>query len=130
MDPEGHLDLGRCYAKDRGHAMTLEPRPDLGARAPGVRRRLGLSQAAFACLLGVSRNTLAKAERGHLPRAVTLDRVARVGGVTVDWLMQGSRDSGIGRDQAWEGAVGALRLVWRHPRRRRMVIEVLRALGG
>ena len=108
--------------------MTHEPRPGLGEQVAGIRRRLGLSQAAFARLVGVSRNTLAKTERGHLPRAATLGRVARAGGVSVDWLMRGSRDSGVGADQAWEEAVGALRSVWRHPRRRRMVIEVLRAL--
>ncbi len=108
--------------------MALEARPGIGERGAGIRRQLGLSQAAFARLLGVSRNTLAKAERGHVPRAVTLGRVARAGGVSVDWLMQGSRDSGAGRDQAWEEAVGTLRSVWRHPRRRRLVIEVLRAL--
>jgi transcriptional regulator with XRE-family HTH domain len=95
-----------------------------------IRRRLGLTQAAFARLLGVSRNTVAKAERGHLPRAATLGRVARAGGVSVDWLMQGSGASGVGRDQAWDEAVGTLRSVWRHPRRRRMVLEVLRALDG
>ena len=90
--------------------MTLEPRPGLGARVAGVRRRLGLSHAAFARLLGVSRTTLAKGERGHLPRAVTLGRVGRAGGVTVDWLMQGSRDSGVGQDQGWEEAVGGVAL--------------------
>jgi transcriptional regulator with XRE-family HTH domain len=110
--------------------MTLEPQPGSGARVAGVRRRLGLSQAAFARLVGISRNTLGKVERGHLPRAATLSRVARAGGVSVDWLMQGSRDSGVGRDQAWEEAMGALRSVWQHPRRRRMIIEVLKALDG
>ena len=111
-------------------AMALEARQGIGERVGGIRRQLGLSQAAFARLLGVSRNTLAKAERGHVPRAATLGRVARAGGVSVDWLMQGSRDSGAGRDQTWEEAVGTLRSVWRQPRRRRLVIEVLRALDG
>jgi DNA-binding transcriptional regulator YiaG len=49
--------------------MALEPRPAIGERVAAIRRRLGLTQAAFAHALGVSRNTLAKAERGHLPRA-------------------------------------------------------------
>jgi hypothetical protein len=56
--------------------------------------------------------------------------VARADGVSVDWLMRGSRDSGVGRSQAWDEAVGTLRSVWRHRRRRRMVIELLRALDG
>jgi transcriptional regulator with XRE-family HTH domain len=103
--------------------MALEPGPGIGDRVAGIRRRLGLSQAAFARLVGVGRNTVAKAERGHLPRAATLGRMARAGGVSVDWLMQG-RETRSGRDQAWEEAVGALRSVWRRPRRRRMVIEV------
>jgi transcriptional regulator with XRE-family HTH domain len=110
--------------------MAIGPRPGSGERVARIRRRLALSQAAFARLVGVGRNTVAKAERGHLPRAATLGRLARAGGVGVDWLMRGSHDPGVSRDQDWDEAVGTLRSVWRHPRRRRMALEVLRALDG
>jgi len=47
-----------------------------------------LTQAAFAHRVGVSRGIIGQYEAGTLaPRARTLDRIAKIGGVTADWLL-------------------------------------------
>jgi transcriptional regulator with XRE-family HTH domain len=64
------------------------------------------------------------------PRADILDRIARLGGVSVDWLLRGDGDkSRRGGDREWEDAVRLLRTAWREPSRRDLVRRVLRALG-
>jgi transcriptional regulator with XRE-family HTH domain len=105
----------------------------VGHRIAAVRRQLGLSQAAFARRLGIGRNTLLNYERDiRLPRSAVLTRIAEAGGVSVDWLLNGhsvtppaSTPRG---DRAWETAIEALREIWVQPRRRRIIVEILRAL--
>jgi site-specific recombinase XerD/DNA-binding XRE family transcriptional regulator len=62
----------------------------LGDRIRLVRDRLGLHQADLAARLQVGRTTLLRAERGAgRPRRPMLERLAGLGGVTVDWLLRG-----------------------------------------
>jgi integrase/recombinase XerD len=73
----------RCDAQPGPHAA-------LGDRLRAVRHRLGLRQPDMAATLGVGRMTIARAERGlFVPRLATLQRIAELGGVSVDWLLRG-----------------------------------------
>jgi len=65
----------------------------MGARIALIRRRLGLKRYEFAERLGVTRATQGNWEMGQMPRADLLDRLARSGGVSVEWLLHG-HDSG------------------------------------
>jgi transcriptional regulator with XRE-family HTH domain len=66
---------------------------DVGARIALIRSRLGLKRYEFAERLGVTRATQGNWEMGQMPRADLLDRLARSGGVSVEWLLHG-HDSG------------------------------------
>ena len=66
---------------------------DVGARIALIRRRLGLKRYEFAERLGVTRATQGNWEMGQMPRADLLDKLARSGGVSVEWLLHG-HDSG------------------------------------
>lgn len=66
---------------------------DVGARIALIRRRLGLKRYEFAERLGVTRATEGNWEMGQMPRADLLDKLARSGGVSVEWLLHG-HDSG------------------------------------
>lgn len=48
-----------------------------------------LSQKEFAKVLGVNQGTVCKYESGRLPDAITLNKIAEYGGVTVEWLLHG-----------------------------------------
>jgi transcriptional regulator with XRE-family HTH domain len=108
------------------------PGGQLGQRIRTVRGRLGLNQGRFAARVGVSsRNVVNDWEAGRAhPRAQTLDRIARLGGVTAEWLLHGNsrRTTRSPADAAWEEAVEALRIVWQEPSRREEVLSALRAL--
>jgi transcriptional regulator with XRE-family HTH domain len=103
--------------------------PDgLPKRIAAVRQKLGLAQRTFGARVGVSRNVVIRYEGGHgCPRADTLERIARLGGVSVDWLLRGDRRPPEGPPE-WDDAVRLLRAAWREPCRRELV-RVLRALG-
>src|SRR5262245_61891526 len=104
--------------------------PEVGRRIALLRRRLGLTQVAFARQAGISRNALLEYERGtRVPKAANLARIAEAGAVSVDWLLNGQRPRAGGREDALEAAVVALRTLWRDPTRRRVVVAVLDALG-
>ena len=122
---------GRVLAADQ-RRIRRPPRagPDtLPGRIAAVRTRLGLSQRAFAARVGVSRNVVTRWEAGkHGPRAARLDRIAKLGGVSVDWLLRGDRRPPEG-PREWDDAVRLLRAAWREPSRRELVRRVLRALG-
>jgi transcriptional regulator with XRE-family HTH domain len=66
------------------------------------------------------------------PRAETLDRIAKVGGVSVEWLLGGSRRqrARVGEDQEWEAAVKAFGELWEEPGRRPTVLRLLRELAS
>jgi transcriptional regulator with XRE-family HTH domain len=93
---------------------TLSQARDLDGlpkRIAAVRNRLGLSQRAFAARLGGGRNVAIRWEGGyHRPSAARLRRIAKLGGVTVGWLLDGGEGRGKRRDRQWEEAVSALRV--------------------
>lgn len=65
--------------------------PDLsvGRRVRQVRQRLDLTQTGFARQLGITKVSVARYEAGRVPRANLLDRIAALGGVSVEWLLRG-----------------------------------------
>jgi transcriptional regulator with XRE-family HTH domain len=94
----------------------------LPQRIAAVRRKLGLSQRAFAARLGVGGY--------HRPRPARLKRIAELGGVTAGWLLDGGEGRGERRDRQWEEAISALRVAWADRRRRAALLLVLRAVAG
>jgi transcriptional regulator with XRE-family HTH domain len=111
---------------------ALAAQPDgLAHRTTSVRRGLGLTQGAFGERLGITRNTVLCYERGQIPRAIILDRIAQLGGVRVGVALHGpasEQSSEPRRDQAWQEAIMLLRQVWQHPGRRGILVNVLKAL--
>jgi hypothetical protein len=61
-----------------------------------------------------------------------LDRIAKVGGVSVGWLLDGGRREGAvaGEGRQWQAAVAALRELWEDPGRRPVVRRLLRELAS
>jgi transcriptional regulator with XRE-family HTH domain len=116
--------------------VTAQPRSaqdfnGLPQRIATVRRRLGLSQRAFAAILGVGRNVAIRWEGDyHRPSAARLKRIAKLGGVTPEWLLHGGEGRGKRRDRQWEEAVTALQVAWGDRRRRAALLLVLRAVAG
>jgi transcriptional regulator with XRE-family HTH domain len=110
--------------------MTSNVASDVGRRIVLLRQRLGLSQTAFARQAGVSRNALIVYERsGRVPKSAPLARIAKAGGSSVDWLLNGRVPRARAReDPEWE-ALRKLRAIWRDPTRRRLAIVMLAALG-
>jgi transcriptional regulator with XRE-family HTH domain len=104
---------------------------EVGCRITLLRRRLGLSQVAFARQARISRNSLVDYERGErVPKTAPLARIAETGGSSVDWLLHGRIPRERMRDDPeWEAAVRVLRSVWRDPTRRRLALAVLESLG-
>jgi transcriptional regulator with XRE-family HTH domain len=60
---------------------------DVSRRIRGIRRRLNLSQAGFGQKLGVKKLAVARYEAGRVPKLAMLNKIARLGGVTVSWLL-------------------------------------------
>ncbi len=67
---------------------------DVGGRIHTVRKNLGLTQAHFAKRLGVTKVSVARYEAGRVPRLRVLREIARLGGVTVTWLLDGPSPQG------------------------------------
>ena len=57
-------------------------------RIKEIRKKFG-SQEKFANLLGVRKPTISRYESGRVPDVDTLRKIADLGGVTVEWLLQG-----------------------------------------
>jgi transcriptional regulator with XRE-family HTH domain len=105
--------------------------PEIGRRIVLLRQRLGLSQTAFARQASISRNALITYERGDgVPKSGALGRIAKAGGSSVDWLLNGRLPRAqLRKDPEWEAALRKLRAIWRDPTRRRLAIVMLAALG-
>jgi DNA-binding XRE family transcriptional regulator len=70
--------------------VVVGPHGALADRIRALRHRLGLSQADLAAKLGIGRTTLIGAEQGgRRLRRSPIERLAELGGVTVDWLLRG-----------------------------------------
>src|SRR5438309_5629634 len=72
---------------------------DVGGRIRGIRKNLGLTQAQFAKKLDVTKVSVARYEAGRIPRLKVLKEIARLGGATVTWLLDGSNPQGQQRQQ-------------------------------
>jgi len=64
---------------------------DVAARIAQVRKRLGLRRYEFAEKLSVSRASVTNYEKGQMPRADVLGKIASLAGVPVEWLLQGTK---------------------------------------
>jgi transcriptional regulator with XRE-family HTH domain len=128
-DPAATVGAGRPVLGDRD--VTSSVASAVGRRIVLLRQRLGLSQTAFARQAGVSRNALITYERGGgVPKSGALARIAKAGGSSVDWLLNGRVPRAQPRkDPEWEAALRKLRAIWRDPTRRRLAIVMLAALG-
>jgi len=62
---------------------------EVASRIRKVRQALGLTQAQFGQRIGVIKVSVARYEAGRLPRMNVLDAIARLGGVTIEWLLHG-----------------------------------------
>ncbi len=66
---------------------------EVGARIAQVRKKHRLKRYEFAKVLGITPATAGNYERGQMPRADVLDRIAKTGDVTVEWLLHGTEQS-------------------------------------
>jgi transcriptional regulator with XRE-family HTH domain len=120
---------------------SLAHLPDRLRRA---RRLASISQASLAQAVGISPSAVAQWEQidGTLPGLAHLVAVARVTGVSVDWLATGAGRpryavateehaalvaDAYARDAAEEGLLRAFRLMG--PRARRLMVELIEDLG-
>jgi transcriptional regulator with XRE-family HTH domain len=90
----------------------------LPARLRQIREQLGLTRAGFARRLRVTRNSVSRYELGHqVPTVAVLVRIARAGGVSLDWLLAGEDPAAPrrARPDEWAATVAALRRVWTDP---------------
>lgn len=60
---------------------------EVGNRIRNIRGKL--SQADFGSLLGVKAAAISKYESGRIPDSLTLNKIAHIGGVSVEWLLNG-----------------------------------------
>jgi transcriptional regulator with XRE-family HTH domain len=74
-------------------SVPVMPDAGVGRRIRQVRQGLGLTQAGLARQLGVIKVSIARYEAGRVPRANLLDRIATLGGVSVEWLLHGGSSS-------------------------------------
>lgn len=51
--------------------------------------RGGLTQAAFANILGIKANALCRYEKGRIPDEGILNKIAIYGNTTIDWILRG-----------------------------------------
>lgn len=72
--------------------MKKEPKETLGQRLKRLRDEYDLSQADFATNIGLKGHVgISKIENGETvdPRRTTLEKIAKVYGTTIDWLLHG-----------------------------------------
>lgn len=55
-----------------------------------------MTQKGFAEALGIKQNAISRYESGRIPDDVTLNKIAALGGVTIDWLLRGGDHNGTG----------------------------------
>ncbi len=71
---------------------------EVGKRVRQVREKLRLTQGEFARRLGVTRVSVARYEAGRVPSFGVLHQLARLGGVTIGWLLQATLEEESPRD--------------------------------
>jgi hypothetical protein len=108
----GNARLGRPVELVNLSTLVLEFRPRLQFIPP----RLGLAQHRFAARRREPEHGAPVRGGTGRPRAETLERIAQLGGVSVDWLLRGDRRRPEG-PREWDDAVRLLRVAWRRWRR-------------
>src|SRR5574338_77966 len=87
---QGHDNTGFPTAQEGAFVASWERAADLGERLREVRVGLGLTQAAFGELLGVTDQTVSDWEGGRSrPTKTKLERLARKVGFPVSVFMEG-----------------------------------------
>lgn len=81
------------------HRRGIIPPLPFEFRLEVARRHMGATQREFAELIGVSNNTVNRAERGYPVKRSTLLAWAMVTGVDLDWLEHGTVPTDGGPDQ-------------------------------
>ncbi|SRR6266436_259484 len=85
-DNTKELAADRSFSDHQGLPMHAV---EVGQRIREVRRKLGLTQAEFGKLAGVTNISVARYEAGRIPHLRILSHIGRIGGVTVGWILQG-----------------------------------------
>lgn len=85
--------VGADPKSKKSGSVPLMPDASVGRRIRQVRQRLKLTQTGLARELGIIKVSIARYEAGRVPRANLLDRIAALGGVSVEWLLHGSGPS-------------------------------------
>lgn len=87
--------------------MNKEDRRGIGHRIRWARERAGSTREELAARVKVHPGSIARWETGgSVPHAYTLERIAEVAGVTVEWLRTGRAAAGEPGNGAAERAVG------------------------
>lgn len=97
-------DVGLC------HNLFMEGRKDIGSRIRGLREKCGKTQVEVSAAVGISRSHLSKIETGgDLPGRSALRLLAKLFGVTMDYLETGAEPSG---PQSADQAINSLDDAW------------------
>ena len=69
--------------------MKTATSSEIGARIRKIRIDRGMNQVQFAKKIGSRGAYVSRYELGHIPPPDLLLKIARLGGVTVDWIFSG-----------------------------------------
>lgn len=72
--------------------MTRHFDKQFGLRIKEIRIHLGLNQTAFGKLFGVTQEAVSSWERGGYPDSQVLLKIAKCGGITLEWLLTGKKE--------------------------------------
>ena len=73
--------------------MVKKVQQTLGDRLLHLRKMAGFTQTEFSKRIGVSHMQAIRYEKGTLPPADVLDRMATVYGVSIDFIVRGDKDN-------------------------------------
>jgi len=106
------LLCGDALETTRALSYRRDMPDDLSTRIQALRRKLGKNQAEFGALLGVNQATVSRWEKGSIPDGVLLKRIAELGGIGLEALIDGDVRAAQGGPQLYiKGEVAAG--VWR-----------------
>jgi transcriptional regulator with XRE-family HTH domain len=73
--------------------MAKKVEQTLGDRLQVLRKTAGFTQSEFARKIDISHTQVTRYEKGTLPPADVLDRMAAVYGVSIDYIVRGDKDN-------------------------------------
>ena len=73
--------------------MAKKIEQTLGDRLQQLRKMANLTQSEFARKISISHTQVTRYEKGTLPPADVLDRMANVFGVSIDFIVRGDKDN-------------------------------------